>query len=46
MLEFADGMNSLLRFLEGAKIAIDEEWHAEQESRRELEQLAAEWHGG
>lgn len=43
VLAFADGMNNLLQFLEGAKTGLDEGWQAEQESRYELQQLAAEW---
>ncbi len=46
VLEFAQGMDTLLQFLDGAKTAIDEQWQAEQEAHHELEQLAADWEGG
>jgi hypothetical protein len=42
-LEFSEGINNLLQFLEGAKTAMDEHWQAEAGSRHELEQLADDW---
>ena len=43
VVEFADLMDNMLRFLEGTVTAIDEHWQAEAEARYELQQLAAEW---
>lgn len=43
VVEFSDHMETLLRFLEGAEIGIDENWQAQAEASHELRQLAAEW---
>jgi hypothetical protein len=43
VVEFGRRMDTLLRFLEGAAIGIDENWNAEAEARYELQQLTAEW---
>jgi hypothetical protein len=43
VVEFSDHMETLLRLLEGAATAIDENWQAEAEARHELAQLADEW---
>ncbi len=40
---FAERMDGLLRFLDGAAAQIDEHWEAEAEARHELERLAADW---